>query len=296
MDITMPWLSGVTGYGFIICIEKGLCPSSPYFAVSGVSTGHPEGCSDKVAELGKNAGYIVNSIIAWGDDKDQKEKMNAAWEMVKEAIDKGNPCYGYGFGDEYAIICGYDKVGYYVGNNAEGPQAWDQLGGFELFKVSKGTKADDRTTVKAGLQFALEHAQSSPKLIPGENYKSGLAAYDNWIHAVETGTADTEDWGMGLNSNTWMFCRHVAVLFIKEAKAKLGKETELLFDEAEKHYIVVRDNLAQVARQFSSQTEKQHTEFMKDEGIRAATVGYLKAAKAAEEKGLEALEKIVGQL
>ena len=57
----------------------------------------------------------------------------------------------------------------------------------------------------AGLISALNLIQEgiSPK------YKAGLAGFDNWIHALDTGKAD--GFGMAYNAAVWSECHNFAV-------------------------------------------------------------------------------------
>ena len=97
---------------------------------------------------------------------------------------------------------------------------------------------------------------------------------------------------MTYNAAVWCECRHFAVEFLKEAKERLNDfKLDPLFDEAISHYDVVARQLNQVKELFPFMTRKP--EHIQDEARRNKAIEALKTASAAEEKGLESLQKIV---
>jgi len=99
--------------------------------------------------------------------------------------------------------------------------------------------ADDASTVKRAFEFALEHSKSPPQ--PKSPYKAGIAGYDNWISALETGKVG--GFGNAYNAVVWNECRGFAVQFLKEAKERLDNELNTLFDEAIEYYGTTAVNL-----------------------------------------------------
>lgn len=290
LDVTDAWLYGATGHAFVLNIHEVICPSGP-------TAWH----TAMLFELGGNIGYTIDGVLGDKRKDDFAQKQKLAWERTKQAIDQGLPCYGWELDiPEFYVVYGYDDSGYFFSgpgcDAGKDPKAWDELGNteigvIEMYVVRPGQAADDTVTVKQALAFALEHAKSPAKWI-FPKYKAGPAGYDNWIHALETETAD--GLGMAFNAAVWSECRGYAVGFLREARERIGGETGPLFEEATSHYEVVAENLRRVADTFPFHGRKP--EHIEDETRRDTALECLKAARAAEESGLGALARIVGAL
>ena len=218
------------------------------------------------------------------------------------------PCYGWELEiPEFYVVYGYDDAGadtggyYFSGpgcDEGKGPKPWHELGDtgigvLELYSVWPGDVADDATTVKQALTFALEFAVS-PNEWTFEGYKSGLAGYDNWVRALQEGKAS--DMGTRYNTGVWLECRKNAVSFLEEAKGRLTGRADALFDAALTHYRVVSENLGKVAEIYPWSFEVSDEDSLPvDEQSRAA-VAALQSAREAEGAGLQVLEKIVAAL
>jgi len=210
------------------------------------------------------------------------------------------PCYGWELEiPEFYVVYGYDDVGYYYSgaqcDEGKGPKAWQELGEseigvLEMYTVRPGQAADDITTVKEALTFALEHSKS-PARWTYPKYKAGLAGFDLWIGALETGTAD--GFGMAYNAAVWAECRRFAVHFLAEAKERIGGKVGPQFDEAATHYQTVAENLRKVTETFPFPPKGDE---VKDPDRCAAAIELLRGAREAEEAGLGALEAILGAL
>ena len=132
---------------------------------------------------------------------------------------------------------------------------------------------------------------------PGElkhpGYSTGLDAYDTWIKYLD-GSFDYSKGhvvpGIAYNAEVWRECRKYAVDFLWEARLKVGQHDEL-FAEAIEHYTVVRDSLEAVARQYPFITRQPN--HIEDPEKRKIAACYLATARDAEEKGLEALKRLV---
>ena len=251
--------------------------------------------------LGKNIGYEVDGVFGTRTAGNLAEKQEQAWEHVRAAIDQGLPCYGWELEiPEYYVVYGYDDIGYYFSgpglDGGGGPRPWQELGDteigvLEMYSVRPGPAADDVQTVKEALAFALEHATGPEKWI-FPDYRSGPAGYDTWIAALEGGQAHSH--GAAYNAAVWSECRGYAVLFLQEAKERLGGPAAGLFEEAVEHYQVVSDNLKRVEELFPFHgLEPGHVE---DPARIRGGAEALRVARAAEAAGLETLRKIVGAL
>ncbi len=288
MDVSDAWLFGATGHAFLINVHEQVCPSGP-------TAWHTE----MLFKLGKNLGYEIDGVFSHKGKPDFEESRKKAWEHVKKSIDESIPCYGWELNiPEFYVITGYDDVGYHFSGPmpepAKIPKPWQELaagdiGVIEMYSVRPGKPANDATTVKQAFEFALEYARSPKKWIY-DKYKAGLEGFDLWIGTLETDTAD--GFGMAYNAAVWCECRHFAVEFLKEAKERLNDfKLDPLFDEAISHYDVVARNLKRVEELFPFHTRKP--EHIQDEARRNKAIEALKTARAAEEKGLESLQKIV---
>jgi hypothetical protein len=291
MDISPAWLFGATGHAFVINIHEVICPSGP-----------TAWKTEMLFVLGNNIGYSLDGEFCLKTDKDFKNKQKLAWGKARRAIDQGFPCYGWELElPEYYVITGYDRTGYYYSNlgsdSVKGPLPWKKLadtgiGVLEMYSIRKGTPADDSTTVKKALEFALEHSKGPEKWI-FPKYKTGPAAYDTWITALEGDSADP--FGTAYNAQVWLECRIFATRFLKEAKERLKECDGALFDQAIGPYEKVAENLRKVAEEFPflDTPMEQKEKNMRDKEKIQRTVGYLKTAREAEEQGLKALVQIV---
>ncbi|MGA9351331.1 MAG: hypothetical protein WBW48_21340 [Anaerolineae bacterium] len=290
LDGSDAWLFGSTGHAFVINVHEVVCPSGP-----------TAWNMEMLFKLGKNIGYEIDSVFGMKSADGFAEKQKLVWEHVKAAIDQGLPCYGWELDiAEYYVVYGYDDNGYYFSgpgcDEGKGPKPWQELGDteigvLEMYSLKPGQAADDVQTVKEALTFALEHATSPAKWI-FPKYKAGLAGYDTWIRALESGTAD--GFGVAYNAAVWQECRGYAVLFLQEAKERLDGQAAALFDEALDQYQVVSENLQTVANTFPFHGMKP--EHVKDQAQIRTAIDALRTARDAEADGLEALRRIVNEL
>jgi hypothetical protein len=249
--------------------------------------------------LGRNIGYDFAGVVsAHKSDKKFAEGQKEAWDMVRKSIDDSIPCYGWELeGAEFYIVKGYDDVGYYYnGPGADpikGPKPWQELGNTSIgilgmVSVKRGQPADDATTIKEALEFSLEHAEGKKWVLP--NYKSGLAGFDKWIETVAKGEAN--GLGMAYNTAVWAECRTMGLLFLEEARQRLDGKLRPLFDKAIGNYSPVIESLNSLVDLFPMFPQGE----IEDRERREKSLGYLKRAREAEEKGLKSLEKIVAAL
>ena len=291
LDVSDAWLFGATGHAFIINIHEVVCPSGP-----------TAWNTEMLFKLGENIGYSTGGIFGTKTDSDFAEKKKEAWNSTKSALDAGLPCYGWELDiPEYYVIYGYDDDGYHFSGPGPGDhdyrdhKPWNELGEteigvLEIYGVDKGQPADDSKTIKDALSFVLEHSKSPEKWIVPK-YKAGLAGYDSWIDALETGKAD--GFGMAYNSVVWCECRAFAVQFLKEAGERLDGKFSSMFDDAMGHYEMVSENLKKVSEAFPFPPESEE---IKDPNLCKNGVEHLRSARKAEESGLKALESIKNAL
>ena len=289
MDISDAWLYGGTGHAFVINLHEDVCPSGP-----------TAWKTVKLFELGKNLGYRLDCVFGFKHQDNFAELQERAWAHVRRAIDQGQPCYGWELEiPEFYVVYGYDDVGYYYSgpgcDQGKGPKPWQELGDtgigvLELYSVRPGEAADDATTVKEALSFALEHAANPEEWI-FEHYRAGLEGFDNWIGALQAGKAS--DMGMRYNTGVWAECRKYAVGFLEEARQRLAGRADGPLDEAIAHYGAVSENLAQVAEIYPWVHESSDEDVLPVDDKSAAAVEALQRARTAEAVGLQVLDKIV---
>ena len=289
VDVSVPWLYGTTGYAFLMNIHEAMCPSSWHVVNVPVK--------ERMAGVGLEVEYLTDPVHTC----DRKPEMQQrAWDGVRKAIDAGLPCYGYDLeiGDYYAVY-GHDDVGYYYSGprcvDGKGPLPWQdygvtsQVGIIYMLSVGKGTPGDDVAVVGDALALALQEAQHADGA--GELYKCGLAGYDQWIQSLETGKAD--GFGASYNAQCYAESRRNAVAFMKEARERLKGKVDADFDPAIAHYEAVAQNLQTVAETFPFMDFTP--DHIKDKERIATAVEALKAARTAEEKGLQALAAAMEQ-
>lgn len=216
MDISDAWLYGGTGLAFVINLPKGSWPSGP----TALET-------RDTFQLLKNIGLSISGISATKEDSNFSEKQKAAWDLCRQSIDQNLPCCGFDIhGPEYAIVNGYNEIGYFFSAGGAGawftqdPKKWDELGlvggvgWLQMYRVEPSQASGNITTVSDALSFALDDANRD---------HGGTNAYDRWIEAFNNRTASTI--GTALNAGCWTECRAFAVEFLKEAKQRVGEKT-----------------------------------------------------------------------
>jgi RNA polymerase sigma-70 factor (ECF subfamily) len=284
-DVSWGWIYGGCGHGFVINIHEELCPSGP------TSWG-----GSVMSELGVNVGFRAHGIVNAKRDGSLPEAQQAAWQMVRDAIDKGLPCYGWELAiPEFYVIYGYDDIGYYYSgpgcSEGAGPKPWRELGKtgigvVEMQRVEPCPPAATSKVVKDSLSFALRFAERGERVLPG--YCFGPAAFDAWAEALEAGRAGR--FGQGYNAEVWAECRGEAVNFLREAKGRLPGKAEALFDEAIARYSVVHSRLKALVDMYSFVLLDQ---LAPEERVKSSEgAALLREAGAAERQGLSALGRI----
>jgi len=291
-DTSFPWLYGCTGHAFALNIAEGLDPSGP-----------TAWKWNMIHDLGPNLGFRVRAV--WSPEGDPPDiraaKQREAWDLVRDAVGRGLPCYGWGLNlwiPDYYVITGYDDVGYYWSGWGEtnAPLPWQKLGTgdvpvLQVFRLEPCEPASDAVAVKAALAEVLAHIESPDGWTIAPTYTSGVAAYEAWAQALEAGTAERD--GNAYNAATWHECREMAVEFLEEAKGRLPGRCDAAFDEAVSHYTVVRDRLKALSDMCPMPKEgwDPQTRVKSSEG--AALV---RQARDAERAGIEALKRIAAGL
>ncbi len=287
--VTDAWLYGATGAAFLINIHQNVYSYS-------VGAWNKE----RFYDLGKNIGYETEQVKGEKSLGNFQLQQQMAWDKVRLAIDNGYPCYGYPLHTipEIYIIDGYDQCGYcYNGVGVEsgtGSRLWKELGlpdqYFEIHIVKLREPEPIEKTIKDALNFVIEFSTTDKWV--GPEFKTGPAAYDQWINALEHGLAD--EFGAAFNPLVWAECRSYAAPFLSEAKDHAPSELHSLFDDAVKHYRNAAEYLQKVSALFPCFTvsHEQREANLKDRELVSKAVTYLRAAKEADSAGLNTLQKI----
>ncbi len=288
IGISDAWLYGGTGHAFVINLHETVCPSGP-----------TAWNTIRLFELGQNLGYTIEGISASKQQADFNEMQARAFEHAQQAIDRGHPCYGWELEiPEFYVIYGYDDTGYYFSGPGcdvgKGPKPWQDLGNtgigiLEMYSVAPGIAADDATTVKQALAFAVHHA-ANPQEWVYKLYGTGLKGFDNWIRALEEGKAS--DMGMRYNSGVWLECRRNAAGFLQEARQRLTGRADELFGRAYTQYATVAAALGKVVELYPWKDDASDEDVLPVDDRSRAAVEALHTAKEAEAAGLVTLERI----
>ena len=282
------WLFGATGHAFILNIPDGVQASGP-----------TAWDTQKMLSLVSNLGGKIKTISQWKHQtKDFAKVQEEAWNLVRQSIDAGNPCYSFGFViHDYFVIYGYDDTGYYYSgpgcDRDTGSVPWQELGDndvpwIDLHAVSPVPVADDTKTVKDALEFALEFSKYPNKWL-WESCKSGLVGYDSWIQSLADGKANT--YGVSYNTVVWLECRELGVQFLREASRRLGGAAVKPLEEAAEHYETVSRQLRALTKLYPMPGG-----LVEDKELRKKAVTLLRNARDAEAYGLASLEKVVSAL
>ena len=233
---------------------------------------------------------------------DIEERKRLAWDTIRRALDEGQACFGWNLDDslEYAVINGYDDTGYHydgvVNSRQRGTTDWRQLNWLEMYIVSRGMPADDRTVVRGALEFALELTREPTKWSSFDERKTGLAGYDNWLTALaNTPASDLSGHGVAYNLAVWNECRAYAVKFLEEAARRLTPLAQAEFADAIGQF---RDVAAAMtaAREIFPWAPGSWNTWARDSQLIAKLIPHIADARNAEQHGLEAFSRIVAEI
>ena len=284
------WIYGATAHAFVLNIRETVCVSGPY-------------AWDKqmIMDLGRNLGHIARWIVVpkrETSDDVFAQRQREVWDLVRESIDRGDPCYGYEVYlpiPDYYVIPGYDDVGYYYdGCVTGGPTPWDKLGThdvmvLEVCLLEPCEPSPPDQTVREALAMSLRFNRDPGGMV-FPTYASGQEAYELWAGELESGRAlwDHHSW----NAFLWRDCRRMAVEFLREAKERLPGRCDAAFDEAIAHYADVRDRLDAVV---ALHPERENADWSTPLQSQEAA-DLVRRAGEAESRGMAALDAIVASL
>jgi hypothetical protein len=233
IGMTPAWLFGGTGYAFVINISDEAHESSP-----------TAWDNQMIYDLAPNIGIRIQGFTTRQEIAGENfaAKQREAGELIRAAIDRGLPCYGWEvqpWMPEFGVITGYDDVGYYYSMyETGGPVPWEEYGKHDVktitaYSVEPCPPAPDYKVVKDVLNAVLEHAATSSGWHSPDDvdiYTTGPVAYDVWSAALESGAAKRD--GTSFCALVWHECRAYAVDFLQEARARLSGQVSPACDEA----------------------------------------------------------------
>jgi hypothetical protein len=145
--------------------------------------------------------------------------------------------------------------------------------------------------VRAGIEFALQHAQSPAGLID-EQAKAGPAAWAYWEEALKSGEAKRDH--HTYNLQLWLECRQAAVEFFHEAKRRLPGRCDAAFDRAAEQYTAV---CAELERALKLHPPREEPNWGPDSTFSSAeAAGIVRQAGKVDAKALACLREIVDAL
>ncbi len=290
-EITPAWLYGGTGHAFIANVAEGLCPSGP-----------TAWNTEMLFSLAPNLGYTCWGLSVWRGAAGATfpTRQREAWDLVRAAIDRGTPCYGWQFeAPEHYVITGYDSVGYYYSGDARpprGPLPWQRLGTWdvdllEVYAVKQCAPASEAHAVRGALRMALRHAAGPAEWIYPQ-YRSGPAAFERWADELAAGRARYD--GHAFNAQVWHECRTMAVAFLAEARDRLPRRMAAAIGNASAAYAASRDRLAELLA-FHPPRAPGREDWV-EPLLSPAGADLMRSCAVSERDGLAGLEEILSEL
>lgn len=245
-------------------------------------------------------GYKTEFVEAFDFDPPHPDLIVQAVKVIQHSIDLGMPAFVWELiNHEFGLIYGYDdEAGLFYGIDSLSDTTipYDRLGTlqtkslFVLGFVEKLATNKEQQALRM-CKLVIRHAQGGEPTF--NSYANGLQAYDAWIDVLKRRAADPL--GQAYTITVIREAREQAAGFLREiagawlSEDQLEQEVERLLLEASEQYCIVFSRLSALAELFPAPTGGEPNEpDIADKGI-----ALLQAAKAAEETGIEKLERIV---
>jgi len=271
-------VAGYSGYAFMMNVPEDLCPSGPTaFDWGMLQVGVP---------------WMGRSTLEFrgGTCGGTPEDFRATFAMVAREIEAGRPCVIWGtYVPEFGVAVGFQDDHYLVKtfkpivNEPEPPIPYDKLdvpgGTYALAfpsAVSLPRDEADRSAVFHALEM-LNHQSGHPA------YRTGQAAYDVWIEALEANKADA--FGNSYNAQCWAEAKRFARDFLRRLAGRNEVVAEPLGDAADA-YAEAAEAMGKVAELFPFPDPERKVD---DPEVWEQAVAALRTAEAAEARAAEAL-------
>lgn len=235
------------------------------------------------------------------------EHVKIALAHIHRSLDRAVPAIVWDlFGGDFAVVYGYDddqQLFHAKDREHEGTVPYEKLsrGHIMTLTVVKEKEFDFVDSLSRALAMALNHGRYPEDGIA--EFKPGLAAYDAWIRAFETRSADPL--GNSYNALYVYDARRFAVQFLHEVcdrfrngvLAEPKRHGGYGFDashmaasaeEAARYYAEVASALGELHERFPFPHGGDPSEF----GAAEAAIRLLQRAKASEEQGLRYLARM----
>jgi len=242
LGLSLPEVFGGTGHAFIINVHDQLCPSGP-----------TAWKTEMLFDLSPNIGLTHDVIFGFKGDGNFKELQMNSWKFVRDALDLGNPCYGWELRvPEFYVINGYDDNGYYVSGPAVGEGdvvvPWEFLdqsgiGVAEFCSCRRCEPVPYRKILLDALSAVIKHNDNISDWIL-DGYRSGPQAFRIWAEATER--KEELPWGAAYNAEVWLECRQNGVLFLEGIAERFDPDTRKRIRESADLYSTVSRNLETV--------------------------------------------------
>jgi transcriptional regulator with XRE-family HTH domain len=287
IHVSTGWLSAP--YAFMLNINDTV-------SFMGPENWSDNGCFD---ELIRNCGGIVKNFWAHKSDDKIIEKREEAWNMIRDSIDKGLPCYAWEMDKSlYYLIAGYDQTGYYYINHETmkiaGPKPYYELGDtewgiLEIHIIRPGSISDNLKTIKDIFEYAIN--VGSPALHPpNPGYTHGINAYKTWWEAISNETAD--NYGIAYNAAFWSKCKKMASLFLQEGKLRIG----LMEDQFNLAITCYEDSAKALSRLSQIYPLKRNYDTPPSLDQREEAITLLKTAQESEMNGLNEINSMLNEI
>lgn len=233
------------------------------------------------------------------------EKLEEFITFVQSSIDKGMPVTGWDlFVPECGIIYGYDhdkQVLYARDVEKDGTIAYSEINNrryhfLHAMAISDSQPVEMMSVLRESLKRTIAFSKGEFQKPDHEPYRNGLAGFDAWIEAFTNKKIDVL--GNSYNLAIIADAREFAVKFLRGFKQKWMGTTELeqqllkLADEAADYYQQVAEPLIEMRAMFPFPQSGEPNDPV--QAMRA--IELLKLAKAAEEKGIDVMERILDLL
>ncbi len=286
IHVSQGWISAP--YAFMLNINDEVSYKGPDYW-------NDNGCFD---ELVRNCGGVIENYGGHKEDADISDKRRTAWNMIRDSINKGLPCYAWELDEpQYYLIKGYDDIGYYYIDpdtmQIKGPKPYDELGNsdwgiLEIHIIRQGSISDSLKTLKDVFEYAVN--VGNPKIhAPNDGYTMGTKAYQVWWEAIANKKADYD--GVVYNASFWAKCKSLAVLFLQEGKLRTGT-MEQLYDSAISCYEDAAKSLNRLSAVFS--LTKEGNVINSDQ--RKEAVKLLQATQKSETEGITVINSILNEI
>jgi len=286
IHVSLGWISAP--YAFMLNINGEVSSKGPEFW-------NDNGCFD---ELVRNCGGIIENLSGWKGDVDISRKRKEAWNLIRNSINKGLPCYAWEMDKPlYYLIAGYDEIGYYYIEpdtmKIAGPKSYNELGEsewgvLEIHIIRSGSISDNLKTLKDIFEYAINVGNSKIHH-PNPGYTMGINAYQIWWESLSKGNANYD--GVAYNALFWAKCKSLAALFLQEGKLRIGI-MEDLFDNAISNYESASKLLYRLSLIFPG--KRENISIRQEQ--RTEAVNLLQAAQKCEKEGLTEINNILNEI